>query len=79
MKYDIFSSTAPAMPIPDKGTKFIDFILSNDSMDMREALVPMNMPALAAHLTSNFFSGFCHENGRFSWESNREGGRKCTQ
>ena len=51
MKYDIFSSTAPAMPKPDKGTKFIDFILSNASMDMREPLVPMIMPALAAHLT----------------------------
>ena len=51
MIYDIFSSTAPAMPTPDKGTKFIDFILSNASMDMREPLVPMMMPALAAHLT----------------------------
>ncbi len=79
MTYDIFSSTAPAMPIPDKGTKFIEFILSNASMDMREALVPMNMPALAAHLTSNFFSGFCHENSRFSMGSHRGAGRKCTQ
>ena len=51
MTYDIFSSTAPAMPTPDKGTKFIDFILSNASMDMREPLVPMMMPALAAHLS----------------------------
>ena len=51
MTYGIFSSTAPAMPKPDKGTKFIDFILSNASMDMREPLVPMMMPALAAHLT----------------------------
>ncbi len=51
MKYDIFSSTAPAMPKPDKGTKFIEFILSNASKDMREPLVPMMMPALAAHLT----------------------------
>ena len=31
MTYGIFSSTAPAMPKPDKGTKFIDFILSNAS------------------------------------------------
>ena len=51
MTYDIFSSTAPAMPKTDKSTKFIDFILSNASKDMREALVPMIMPALSAHLT----------------------------
>ena len=51
MKYDIFSSTAPAMPRADKSTKFISFILSKASKDMREALVPMIMPALSAHLT----------------------------
>ena len=51
MTYDIFSSNAPAMPATGNGTKFIDFILSNASKDMREALVPMVMPALAAHLT----------------------------
>ena len=51
MTYDIFSSTAPAMPATGNGTKFIDFILSNASKDMKEALVPMMMPALAAHLT----------------------------
>ncbi len=51
MTYDIFSSTAPAMPTTGNGTKFIDFILSNASKDMKEALVPMMMPALAAHLT----------------------------
>ena len=76
MAYDIFSSTAPAMPKTDKSTKFISFILSKASKDMREALVPMIMPALAALLTSNFFSGFCHENGRFSWESISRAGRK---
>ena len=55
MTYDIFSSTAPAMPKTDKSTKFIDFILSNASKDMREALVPMMMPALSAHLTETEF------------------------
>ncbi len=40
MTYDIFSSTAPAMPATGNGTKFIDFILSNASKDMKEALVP---------------------------------------
>ena len=51
MTYNIFDSTAPAMPVTGNGTKFIDFILSNASKDMKEALVPMMMPALAAHLT----------------------------
>ena len=55
MTYDIFSSAAPAMPKTDKSTKFIDFILSNASKDMREALVPMMMPALSAHLTETEF------------------------
>ncbi len=55
MTYDIFSSTAPAMPKTDKSTKFIDFILSNASKDMREAPVPMMMPALSAHLTETEF------------------------
>ena len=55
MTYNIFSSTAPAMPKTDKSTKFIDFILSNASKDMREALVPMIMPALSAHLTETEF------------------------
>ena len=51
MKYDIFSSTAPAMPNPSKGTEFCKFLLSQASKDMREPLVPMAIPALAAHLT----------------------------
>ena len=51
MKYDIFSSVAPAMPRPTKGTEFCKLLLSQASKDMREPLVPMAMPALAAHLT----------------------------
>lgn len=51
MIYDIFSSTAPAMPKPSKGTEFVKFALSQASKDMREVLIPMAIPALAAHLT----------------------------
>ena len=51
MNYDIFSSTAPAMPKPSKGTEFCKLLLSQASQDMREPLVPMAIPALAAHLT----------------------------
>lgn len=50
MTYDIFSPAAPKMPQTGKGTKFIKFILSQASSDMREPLVPMAIPALAAHL-----------------------------
>ena len=39
------------MPKPGKGTEIIDFLLSQASKDMREPLVPMVMPALAAHLS----------------------------
>ena len=52
MKYDIFSNTAPAMPNPAKGTEICKLLLSQASKDMREPLVPMAIPALAAHLTN---------------------------
>jgi len=51
MNYNIFDRTAPAMPKPSKGTEFCKFLLSKASKDMREPLVPMALPALAAHLT----------------------------
>ena len=51
MDYNIFSSTAPAMPKPSRGTEFCKLLLSQASRDMREALVPMAIPALAAHLS----------------------------
>ena len=51
MRYNIFSSVAPAMPNPSKGTEFCKLLLSQASKDMREPLVPMAIPALAAHLT----------------------------
>ena len=51
MKYDIFSRTAPAMPKPSKGTDIVKLLLSQVSKDMREPLLPMTLPALAAHLS----------------------------
>ena len=56
MTYDIFSKTVPAMPKPSKGTNFIKFILSKASKDMQEPLVPMCIPALAAHLSEVSFT-----------------------
>ena len=50
MSYNIFNGTAPAMPKPSKGTEFCKLLLSQTVKDMREPLVPMAMPALAAHL-----------------------------
>ncbi len=52
MKYNIFNSTAPKMPRPGKGTECIKLLLSQASKDMRETLIPMSFPALAAHLTN---------------------------
>ena len=51
MNYNIFNSTAPAMPKPSRGTEFCKLLLSKASKEMREPLVPMAMPALSAHLT----------------------------
>ena len=51
MDYNIFDRTAPAMPRPKKGTEICKLLLSQASKDMREPLVPMAIPALAAHLT----------------------------
>lgn len=51
MDYNIFDKAAPAMPHPSKGTEFCKFLLSKASKDMREPLVPMALPALAAHLS----------------------------
>ena len=51
MSYNIFGSTAPAMPRPAKGTEIVKLLLSQASRDMSEPLVPMAIPALASHLT----------------------------
>ena len=56
MTYDIFSKTAPAMPKPGKCTNFIKFILSKASKDTQKSLVPMCIPALAAHLSEVSFT-----------------------
>ena len=45
-----FSSITPAMPKPTKGTEIVKLLLSQASKDMREPLLPMVMPAFAAHL-----------------------------
>ena len=51
MSYNIFDSTAPAMPRHAKGTEIVKLLLSQASRDMSEPLVPMAIPALASHLT----------------------------
>ena len=51
MDYNIFSNIAPAMPKPSKGTELVKFAISQASKDMQEVLIPMAIPALAAHLT----------------------------
>ena len=51
MRYDISKPTTPAMPTLGKGTECIKLLLSQASKDMRETLVPMAIPALAAHLS----------------------------
>ena len=51
MKYDISSQKAPTMPNLGTGTECIKMLLSQASKDMREPLLPMSMPALAAHLS----------------------------
>ena len=48
MTYDIFSSTAPAMPKPAKGTECIKILLSQASDDNHEPFVPMFFPVLGA-------------------------------
>ena len=50
MSYNIFNSTAPAMPKPTKGTEIVKLLLSQASKDMREVLVPMLFPSLGAHI-----------------------------
>ena len=51
MNYDIFSHTAPAMPKPGKGTEIVKLLLSQVSKEMQEPLLPMTIPALAAHVS----------------------------
>ena len=51
MTYDIFSSTAPAMPKPSKGTEFCKILLLQVSENMQEPMVPMFFPVLGAHIS----------------------------
>ena len=51
MNYDIFSRTAPAMPKPGKGTEIVKLLLSQVSKGMQEPILPMTLPALAAHVS----------------------------
>jgi hypothetical protein len=55
MTYNIFSSTAPAMPKPSKGTEIVKLLLSQASKDMHEPLVPMFFPILGAHISGAEF------------------------
>jgi hypothetical protein len=62
MNYNIFDSVAPTMPKPSKGTEIVKLLLSQVSKDMREPLVPMIIPALAAHLSG---VEFMYSNSRY--------------
>ena len=55
MTYDIFQKTAPTMPKPARGTEFIKFSVENVSKDMQQEVVPMEFPALSAHITKTKF------------------------
>ena len=55
MEYNIFDRVAPAMPSPSRGTEICKLLLSQASKDMHETLVPMALPALAAHLAARNF------------------------
>lgn len=50
MTYNIFDSSAPAMPRFGKGTEILRLITSQVSAEMKEAIVPTPFPALASHL-----------------------------
>ena len=50
MTYNIFNSTAPAMPKPSKGTEIVKLLLSQASKDIYEPLVPMLFPIHALML-----------------------------
>mgnify|MGYP006958218289 CR=1 FL=1 len=48
MKYNIFSSIAPAMPKTSKGTEFCKLLLSQASKDMHDPPVSGLFPVLCA-------------------------------
>ena len=55
MNYDVFSRTSPAMPKPGKGTEIVKLLLSQVSKGMQEPILPMTLPALAAHVSGAEF------------------------
>ena len=52
MIYNVFDSKAPKMPKFGRGTEVCKLLVSKASSDMQEVLLPMSIPALAAHLTN---------------------------
>ena len=75
MKYSIFSSTAPAMPKPSKGTEFCKLFLSQASKDMQDPPVSGLFPVLCAKngvakfLYSDFkWKVFCGQKGYIKHE-----------
>ena len=70
MTYNIFDRTAPTMPNPGKGTEIVKILLSQASKEMQEPLLPMIIPALAAHVhnvefmySDNKFHELCGQMG----------------
>ena len=55
MTYNIFSSTAPAMPKPAKDTECIKLLLTQLSKGNHEPFVPMFFPILGAHISGEVF------------------------
>lgn len=55
MKYDISQPTSPSMPSLGKGLECIKLLASQVSPDMRESIVPMLLPALAAYMSNSEF------------------------
>ncbi|MCQ2384766.1 MAG: hypothetical protein MJZ96_07815 [Paludibacteraceae bacterium] len=55
MDYHVFSSKAPTMPKAGKGTEFVNLVLSQATKAMRQPLLPIVLPAVAAHLCETEF------------------------
>ena len=55
MDYHVFSSKAPTMPKAGKGTEFVNLVLSQATKSMQQPLLPMVLPAVAAHLCETEF------------------------
>ena len=51
MIYDVFSSTAPAMPKPAKGTECIRLLLSQVTKGIQKPMIPMFFLSFGAHIS----------------------------